>query len=91
MGSRSFRIIGLSNSKIQAFNVVLTNESCAYTINVPNMATIKIGPSDNDVLVLLDSDDNIYLVIGLIDTSLYLYRTKTLNPILVSLNVDKPP
>jgi hypothetical protein len=54
LGPRSFRVIGLIDFQMQASTVLLTNESDASTVNVPSMETVKIEPSDDDVLVLLD-------------------------------------
>ena len=76
---------------MQASTVLLTNESGASTINVPSMATVEIQPSDNDVLVLLDSDEEVCLVVDLSDTSYFPYKTKPSNPVLVSVDVDKIP
>ena len=48
---------------------MLTNESGGSIVNVLIVPTVKIEPSVNDVLVLLDSDENVYLVVDLSDTS----------------------
>ena len=57
LGSRSYRVIELLDAEMQASIVLLTNESSAYTVNVSSMATVKIEPSGDDVLMLLDSDE----------------------------------
>ena len=59
---------------MQAFTVLLTNESDAFTINVFGMANVKIEPSNND-LVLLDSDDDVCLVVDHFNTSYFPYKT----------------
>jgi hypothetical protein len=76
---------------MQASTVLLTNESGASTVNVPSMANVKIEATNNDVLVLLDSDDEVCPVVDLSDTSYFLDKTKSSNPILVSVDVDKTP
>ena len=53
------------------------------------MTTIKIEPSGDDVLMLLDSDEDVYHVVDLSDTSPYPYKTKPSNPVLVFVDVDK--
>jgi hypothetical protein len=73
---------------MQASIVLLTNESSASTINVP---TVKIEPSDDDVLVLLDSDEYVSPVVDLSDTSFFPYKPRSPNPVLVSMDVDKTP
>ena len=75
---------------MKAYIVLLTNESGASTVNVPSMATVKIKPSDDDILVLLDSDEYVCHVVDLSDTSSFLYKTTPSNPVLVSVDVDKP-
>ena len=91
LGPGSFRVIGLTDSQMQASTVLLTNESGASTVNVHSMATVKIEPSDDDVLVLLDSDEEVCPVVDLSDTSPFPYKTKPSNPILVSVDIDKTP
>jgi hypothetical protein len=75
---------------MQASTVLLTNESGASTVNVLSMATVKIEPTNDDVLVLLDSDEEVCHVVDLSDTSFFPYKTKSSNPVLVSVDVDKP-
>ena len=81
----------LHDSQMRAFTVLLTNESGAFIVNVPSMATVKIKPSGDDVLVLLDSDEDVCLVVDLSNTSPYPYKTKSSNPVLVFVDVDKIP
>ena len=76
---------------MKAYIILLTNESGASTVNVPSMATVKIKPSDDDILVLLDSDEYVCHVVDLSDTSSFLYKTTPSNPVLVSVDVDKTP
>ena len=69
----------------------LTNEYGAYTVNAPTVATVKIEPSDDDIIVLLDSDVDVCSVVDLSDTSHFPYKHRFSNPVLVSLDVDKIP
>jgi hypothetical protein len=73
---------------MQTSTILLTNEFDASTVNVPSMATVKIERSDDDVLVLLDSDENFCSVVDFFDTSHFLYKTKHHNPVFVSVDVD---
>ena len=59
LGPGSFRVIGLSESQMQASTIVLTNQYGASTIQMPNVANVKLDPDDNFVCVLSDFDDNI--------------------------------
>ena len=69
LGTWSVRVIGLSDTQIRTSTILLTNESGGSIVNVLIVPTVKIEPSVNDVLVLLDSDENVYLVVDLSDTS----------------------
>ena len=74
LGLGLYRVIGLRDSHMWASTVLLTNKSSASTVNVPSMTTIKIEPSGDDVLMLLDSDEDVYHVVDLSDTSPYPYK-----------------
>ena len=75
---------------MQTSTVLLTNKFGASTVNVSNMATLKIEPSDDDVLVL-DSNKEVCHVVDLSNTSYFPYKTKPSNPVLVSVEVHKTP
>ena len=51
------------------------------TVNIPSIATIKIGPNDDGVIVLLDSDEDVCHGVNLSDTSYFPYKTKPSNPV----------
>jgi hypothetical protein len=70
---------------------LLTNEFGASIINVPSMTIVKIEPNDDDVFVLLDSDEEVYHVVDLSNTSHFPSKIKSSNPVLVSVDVDKTP
>ena len=65
---RSFRTIRLPDLLMQASIVLLTNEFGASTVNVPSMATGKIEYKEDDVLVLLDSNEHVCQVVDFFDT-----------------------
>lgn len=70
---------------------MLINESGTSIVNVSSMAIVKIKPSDYDVLMPLDLDDDVCHVIDLYDTSRAHYRTTISYSILISMNIDKIP
>ena len=56
-----------------------------------SMATVKIEPNDDDVLVLLDSDEEVCPVVDFFYTSHFPYKTKHSNPVLVFIDFDRTP
>ena len=62
-GPDSFKIIGISESHMQASTIILTNQYDASTIQMPNVANVKLELDDNIVCVLSDSDDNICICV----------------------------
>ena len=74
LGPGSFRVIGLSESQMQASTVVLTNQSGASTVQMPNVPTVKLEPDDNIVCLLSDSDDHICATVDLSDTSSFPFK-----------------
>jgi hypothetical protein len=52
LGPGSFRVIGLSESQMQASTVILTNESGTSTVQIPSIAPVKVEPL-GDVLFFL--------------------------------------
>jgi hypothetical protein len=87
----SFRVIGLSESQMQASTVILTNESGTSTVQIPSIAHIKVEPLDDSVLVLLDSKDDICVYIDLSNTSPFLLRNVYSIPSQLPIHVAKPP
>jgi hypothetical protein len=79
LGPGSFLVIGLSDSQMQTSTVLLTNEYGASAVNVPTVPTVKIEPSDNNVLLLLDSDEDVSPVVDLSDTSPFPYKPRSPN------------
>ena len=67
LGPGSYRVIGLSESQMQASTVILTNESGTSTVQIPTVATVKLEPNDDSVLVLSDSEDDICAAVDLLD------------------------
>ena len=76
---------------MQASTILLTNQSSASTINIHSMDTTKIEPTTDGVLVLLDPDEDICPIFYLFDASPFPYKAKPFNPVLVSMDVDRPP
>ena len=70
---------------------MLTNESGASTVILSRMATIKIESSGDDVLVLLDSYEDVCHVVDHSDTTHFPYKNKPSNLVLVSMDVDRFP
>ena len=58
-GPGLFRMIGLSESQMQASTVILTNESGTSIIQILCVAPIKLEHDDDIVLVLSSSEDDI--------------------------------
>ena len=55
------------------------------------MATVKIEPSEDDVLVLLDLDEDVCPIVDLSDASHFPYKAKPSNPVFVFVDVDRTP
>ena len=70
LGPGSYRVMGLSDSQMQASTVILTNESRTSTVQVPSVVTVKLEPTDDSVIVLLDSEDDICVVVDLFDSNI---------------------
>jgi hypothetical protein len=49
---------------MQASNTILVNEYDTSTVQIPTIATNKLEPSGDGVLVLYDFDDDICLVVN---------------------------
>lgn len=69
LGPGSFKVIGHYESQMQACPINLTNESGTSMVCVPNIATVKLEPIDDIVLVLSNSNDDVCCAIDLEDTS----------------------
>jgi hypothetical protein len=62
---------------------------CTFTVQLPIVANVNIELSDDIVLLLLDSDDDVYHVVGFFDTSPISLRTRTPTQPLVTVDVYK--
>lgn len=72
---------------------MLTYNSYTSTVELPIFSNVKIEPSENNVLLLSDSDDDVCLVVDIFDTLSFFFR-KTRTPISTSLfpiDVDNFP
>lgn len=56
-----------------------------------SVAIIKIEPTDNSILMMLDSDDDVGHIVDLSTTSYFSNKTKNPNPVLVFMDVNKIP
>jgi hypothetical protein len=91
LGPGLFRVIGLSESQMQASTVILTNESGTSTIQVPSIAHVKVEPLDDSVFVLSNSEDDICASVDLSNTSPFPFRSVHSTPSQLPLHVAKSP
>jgi len=91
LGAGSFRVIGLSESQMQASTVILTNESGTSTVQIPSVATVKLEPSDDSVFVLSDSEDDICAAVDLSDVSPFPFRSTDSTRSQLPMHVPKSP
>ena len=86
LGPGSYRVIGLSESQMQASTVILTNESGTSTVQIPSTTHVKVEPIDDRVLLLSDSEDDICASVDLSNTSPFkgVHSTPSQLPIHVS-------
>ena len=56
---------------MQASNYILTNEYDTITMQVPNVATVKIEVCDNNVHVISNLDNDVCIVVGLSNTVIH--------------------
>jgi hypothetical protein len=75
LGPGSYRVIGLSESQMQASTVILTNESGTSTVQIPSTAHVKVEPIDDRVFVLSDSEDDICTSVDLSNTSPFPFKS----------------
>jgi hypothetical protein len=80
LGPSSFRVIGLSESQMQASTVILTNESGTSTVQIPSIAHVKVEPPDDSVFVLSDSEDDICASVDLSNTSSFPFKSVNSTP-----------
>ena len=75
LGPGSFRVIGLSESQIQASIVMLTNESGTSIVKNLFITPVKLEPINDSVFVLSDSENDICASVDLSNTSSILFKT----------------
>ena len=88
LGLGLFKVIGLRDSQMQASTVVLTNEFGTSILYLPSVTTVKIEPNDDNVLVLLDSCDDVCHVVDFSDTSPFPCRIRTFTLVLDFVDID---
>src|ERR1700738_1397715 len=91
LGPGLFRVIGLSESQMQASTVILTNESGTSTVQIPSIAPVKVEPLDDSVFVLSDSEDDICASVDLSNTSPFPFRNVHSIPSQLPIHVAKSP
>ena len=75
LGPSSFRVIGLSDSQMQASPVILTNESGTSTVQISYVAPVKFEPTDDSVFVLSDSEDDLCASVDLSNTLSFPFKS----------------
>jgi hypothetical protein len=91
LGPGSFRVIGLSESQMQASTVILTNESGTSIVQIPSIAYVKVEPLDDSVFVLSDSEDDICASVDLSNTSSFPFKSVHSTPSQLPVHVTKSP
>jgi hypothetical protein len=91
LGPFPFRVIGLSESQMQASTVILTNESGTSTFQIPFIAHVKVEPLDDSVFVLSDSEDDICASVDLSNTSPFPFRSVHSTIFRLPIHVAKSP
>jgi hypothetical protein len=89
LGPGSFRVIGLSESQMQASTVILINESGTSLIQIPSIAPIKVESLDDSVFVLSDSEDDICASVDLSNTSPFPFKNVHSTPLQLPIHVVK--
>ena len=87
LGLGSFRVIGLFKFQIQASTIVLTNQSSSSTIQMSNVANVKLEPDDNIVCVLSDFDDDICATVHLSDTSSFSFKKYSFSSLFACIQI----
>ena len=91
LGPGSSRVIGLFESHMQASTIMLTNESSTSTVQIPYVAHVKLEPTDDSVLVLSDSKDDICAFVDLSNTSSFPIKSVHSTPSQLPIHVAKSP
>lgn len=63
-----FKVIGLSESQMQAVTMMLTNKSCTFIVHIPIISTLKLEPHDDNVFKLFDYDEDLCPTLDLSNT-----------------------
>ena len=74
LGPGSFRVIGISEFQMQVSTVILKNKSRTSTVQIPFVATVKLEPTDDNVFVLSDSEDDICASVDLSNALSFLFK-----------------
>jgi hypothetical protein len=74
---------------MQGSTIILTNEYGTSTVHIPNISIVKLEPNDDQILLLLDSNDNVHQVVDLSDTTMYPFRSCHSAPSKTSVDTNK--
>ena len=91
LGPKLFRVMSLCDFQMQASTVILTNEYGTSSVQIPSVAIVKLEPTDDSVLVLSDSKDDICIVVDISDTSPFPFRSRDSTPSKLHMQLPKFP
>ena len=74
---------------MHASTMILIDYYGTFTVQLPSVAMVKLKPNDDNVIVMLDSDDDVCHVVDFSDTSYFPCRTRTPTPILIFVDIVK--
>ena len=76
---------------MQVSTVILTNESDTSTVQIPYVAHVKLESTDDSVLVLTDSENDMCAFVDLSNTSSFPFRNVYSTPSQLPIHVVKSP
>ena len=89
LGLGSFKVIGLSESQIQASIVILTNKSSTSTVLIFFLLPVELDSTDENMFVLLDSKDDICASDNLSNTLPFPFKSVHSTPSQLPIHVAK--
>lgn len=88
LGPNSFRVYGLSKSRMHVSTIIIANDFGTSTLPIPSVAIVQLQPSDDIIFLLLDFEDDIFVVVGLSNT--YMFPFRNINSTSSKIHVDPP-
>ena len=67
--SGTYKVYGLSDVQMSGSTIIMTPPTSTSTVHVPGLATVKVEPTESNVQILSDSDDDNVNEIKLSDIS----------------------